>query len=40
MTDKNYMVLFEKYLRGESTAEETEALIDLIGSEDKFKEML
>jgi len=40
MTDKNYMVLFEKYLRGESTAEETEALIDLIGSEDKFMEML
>ena len=40
MTDKNYMVLFEKYLRGESTVEETEALIDLIGSEDKFKEML
>ena len=40
MIDKSYTILFEKYLRGESTAEETEALIDLIGSEDKFKEML
>lgn len=40
MTDKNYIVLFEKYLRGESTAEETDDLIDLIGSENKFNKML
>lgn len=40
MTDKNYIILFEKYLRGESTAEETEDLIDIIGSENKFNQML
>ncbi len=39
MTDKNYIALFEKYLRGESTAEETERLIDLVGSENKFRKI-
>ncbi len=40
MTDKNYIILFEKYLRGEATEGETEKLINIIGSENKFDQLL
>lgn len=40
MINKNYTILFEKYLRGEITAEETEELINTIGSENKFDKLL
>lgn len=40
MIDKNYTILFEKYLRGEATAEESEKLIHTIGSSNKFSNLL
>ena len=36
MIDRSCIILFEKYLRGETTAEETEKLINIIGSEKKI----
>lgn len=40
MIDKNYTILFEKYLRGEATSEEIEELINIIGTENKFDKLL